>query len=290
VTLMGVEAMDLGKRFGATTALSEVSLEAQAGVLGLLGPNGAGKTTLTRILATVLSPDRGRLRLAGLDPSVDEQRVAIRRRLGYLPQDPGFHRRFTAWEYLDYVAILKEHTERRGRRLEVQRVLEEVELTEVARTRIHALSGGMRRRLGLAQALLGDPDLLVLDEPAAGVDPEQRLLLRELLSRLGERRTVIVATHHTEDVMALCKRVVVLAEGRVLFSGTPSALADVAKGRVWGSETRDPAALVSWRGGDGLHRNVGTPPAGAALLAPTLEDGYLLLRRQVTPVAHSAAR
>ena len=270
-------ATDVGKRLGSTHALRGVDLRLDAGVTGLLGPNGAGKTTLMRILATVLAPDAGTLRLLDRDPREARERTEIRRRLGYMPQEPGFHARFTAFEFLDYIAILKEHTERRARHDEVRRVLERVGLADVGGRRTRALSGGMRRRLALAQALLGDPRLLILDEPTAGLDPEQRLRFRELISELAEERAILVSTHQTEDVAALCPRVVVLAEGRVLASGTPAELIDPARGRVWISPERDPGAVVAWRTADGRQRQVGTPPAGAELVEPTLEDGYLML-------------
>jgi ABC-2 type transport system ATP-binding protein len=274
---MTIEVAGVTKRYGRTRAVDDVSFAVGTGIVGLLGPNGAGKTTLLRMLATVLAPDSGALRLLGRDPSQASQRTQIRRRLGYLPQEPGFHKSFTAFAFVDYVAILKEHTERRARHDEVRRVLRVVGLEQLAGRRIRALSGGMRRRVALAQALLGDPALLVLDEPTAGLDPEQRLRFRELVSRLGERRTVVLSTHQTEDVAALCQRVLVLDHGRVLVDGTPADVARVAAGRVWLSEDPPVGALVSWRTAEGRWRNLGAPPDGATLAAPTIEDGYLLL-------------
>jgi ABC-2 type transport system ATP-binding protein len=265
------------RSFRGHPAVAGVDLSAGPGVTGLLGPNGAGKTTLLRILATVLAPDRGRLRLLGHDPGTPAGRLAIRRRLGYLPQEPGFHRGMTVFDFIDYVAILKEMTDRRARHDEVRRVIELAGLPQVSGKRIRALSGGMRRRVGLAQALLGDPDLVILDEPTAGLDPEQRLRFREIVSRIGEGRTVILSTHQTEDVAAVCQTVVVLHQGRCLFTGTPAGLIDQAGGRVWLDSTRGADAHVAWRNGDGLMRNVGDPPADARLAAPTLEDAYLLL-------------
>src|SRR5207247_10349489 len=152
------------------------------------------------------------------------------RRLGDMPQEPGFYRSFTAFEFVDYVAILKEMVDRQARHDEVRRVLSLVGLEQVSDRKIKALSGGMRRRVALGQALLGDPDLLVLDEPTAGLDPEQRLRFREIVSERSVDRTVILSTHQTEDVAALCPRVVVMDEGRVLFDGTPRDLAGVARG------------------------------------------------------------
>ena len=272
-----VEIDDVRKRFGRTTALQSVTFDAVAGITGLLGPNGAGKTTLLRMMATVLAPDDGRLRLLSWDPQQTDERLSIRRRLGYMPQEPGFHRSFTAFEFVDYVAILKEMTERRARHDEVRRVLARVGFEGVADRKIKALSGGMRRRVALAQSLLGDPDLLVLDEPTAGLDPEQRLRFRELVSERTSDRTVILSTHQTEDVTALCHRVVVLLDGQVLFEGTPHELTEVADRRVWLTGERASGARLSWRTADGAHRNIGEAPDDADLVAPTLEDGYLLL-------------
>jgi ABC-2 type transport system ATP-binding protein len=277
MTMHTVEVTEISKRFGRTTALAGLTFDAPAGITGLLGPNGSGKTTLLRMAATVLAPDAGQIRLLGWDPSVADERLAIRRRLGYMPQEPGFHRSFTAFEFVDYIAILKEMIDRRARHEEVRRVLTLVGLQGVMDRKIKALSGGMRRRVALAQALLGDPDILVLDEPTAGLDPEQRLRFREIVSERAADRTVLLSTHQTEDVAAMCPRVVVMLDGRALFEGTPRALTDVAAGRVWLSSDRSPAARLSWRNADGAHRNIGEAPAGAELVAPTLEDGYLLL-------------
>jgi ABC-2 type transport system ATP-binding protein len=265
------------KMFRRSRAVAGVDFTAGPGVTGLLGPNGAGKTTLLRMMATVLAPDSGRLRLLGHDPATPSGRLAVRRRLGYLPQEPGFHRGMTVFGFVDYVAILKELTDRRTRHDEVRRVLDLVGLAPVSGKQIRAVSGGMRRRVALAQALLGDPDLVILDEPTAGLDPELRLRFREIVSRIGDGRTVVLSTHQTEDVAAICQQVVVLHEGRSRFAGTPAALIEQAAGRVWLDRTRGAGAQLAWRDGNGLVRNVGDAPAGAELTAPTLADAYLLL-------------
>ncbi|HEX4868540.1 MAG TPA: ATP-binding cassette domain-containing protein [Acidimicrobiales bacterium] len=272
-----VIAQGVSKRFGPKVALAGVDLHLASGITGLLGPNGAGKTTLLRILATVLAPDRGDLEVLGHDPSTADGRLAVRRRLGYLPQEPGFHRSFSAFEFVDYVAILKEWSDRRSRHDEVRRVLSLVGLEPVMGTAIRKLSGGMRRRVAIAQSLLGDPDLLVLDEPTAGLDPEQRLRFRELLSAVAARSTVLLSTHQTDDVAALCNRVIVLLAGEVRFAGTPQELAALAEGRVWIDSVRDAAAQLAWITGEGMVRHIGPPPAGAHLVPPTVEDGYLTL-------------
>jgi ABC-2 type transport system ATP-binding protein len=273
-----VRVNDLSRRYGATRALDGLDLTLERGVTGLLGPNGAGKTTLLSILATVSEPDGGQVSAFGLDPADGAERVEIRRRLGYLPQELGYHRHFTVAAFLDYVAILKEITDRRRRAEEVARVLAVTGLEDRARARIRTLSGGMRQRLGIAQALLGGPELLILDEPTAGLDPEQRLRFRELLSDLPGDPVIMLSTHQADDIAAICPQVIVLLQGRVRFSGTPSDLAATAAGRVWAAEQRDTRAHLSWRGGDNRWRHIGDhPPAAAELVAPTVEDGYLLL-------------
>ena len=272
-----VELDQVTKRYGRTVAVDGVSLSIATGITGLLGPNGAGKTTLLRILATVLAPDSGHVELLGRSTADADGRLEIRRRLGYVPQEPGFHRQFSAFDFVDYIAVLKLITDRRARHDEVRRVLDLVGLTSVMHKRIRQLSGGMRRRVAIAQALLGSPELLVLDEPTAGLDPEQRLRFRELLSTAAGGATVVLSTHQTEDVAALCQRVVVIHGGVVRYDGTPTGLAALAAERVWLADTRDPAAQLAWMTGDGLVRHVGEPPAGAHIDEPRVEDGYLLL-------------
>ena len=276
-TVPTVSVTGLRKRFRATVALDGVDAVFAPGVNGLLGPNGAGKTTMLRILATVLPADSGRIEVLGADPDTAAGRLSVRRRLGYLPQEPGFHRQFSAFDFVDYVAILKEWADRPARHDEVRRVLTLVGLDAVMHKRISQLSGGMRRRVGIAQALLGRPDLLVLDEPTAGLDPEQRLRFRELLGTEAAGATVLQSTHQTDDVAALCQHVVVLLEGQIRFRGTPADLAAIAAGRVWLSAERDHRAALAWVTGEGRIRHIGDPPAGAQLVEPTVEDGYLLL-------------
>jgi ABC-2 type transport system ATP-binding protein len=277
-----VQLRGAAKHYRGTAALAGIDLDIYQGVVGLLGPNGAGKTTLLRMLATVLGADRGSVRILGHDPAAGAARTEIRRRLGYLPQELGYPRGFSAYGFLDYMAVLKEWDDPAQRRAEVRRVLEQVGLGDRATKRIRALSGGQRRRVGLAQALLGTPELLVLDEPTTGLDPEQRVSLRHVLAEVGRAATVVVATHQTEDVAALCERVVVLDAGAVRFDGAVRDLVATADGRVWLTDEADPRARTSWRTGTGRYRNLGaTAPAGADVAEPSLEDAYLLLRASV---------
>ena len=272
-----VTAEGVVKRYRSRTVLDDVALQAGQGVTALLGPNSAGKTTLLRIVATVLRPDDGRVLVFGLEPGDGAQRREIRRRLGYQPQEPGFFQSFTVLAFLDYVAVLKELTGSQFRRQEVRRVVDLVDLGAVANIKIRKLSGGMRRRVALGQALLGEPELLILDEPTAGLDPEQRLRFREVVSRVATEHTVLLSTHQTDDVAAVADRVVVLHEGQVRFRGTPAELTSLAAGRVWLADEGEPSARLSWRTGTGQHRLLGDPPPGAGLIEPTIEDGYLLL-------------
>jgi ABC-2 type transport system ATP-binding protein len=274
ISLRGV-----GRRFGATWALADVDLDLDPGVIGLLGPNGAGKTTLLRLLATALSPTRGQLSVLGLDPAVPAQRTDIRRGLGYLPQEIGFPRGFSAFAFVDYIAVLKEWTQPAARHAEVRRVLGLVGMSGISTKRIRALSGGQRRRLALAQALLGSPPILILDEPTTGVDPEQRAALRTVLAELARTSIVVLSTHQTEDVAALCERVIVLDHGQMRYDGLVTELVGRAAGRVWLADAPDPAASVSWRTGTGRYRNVAEHArAGVEHVEPSLEDAYLLLR------------
>ncbi|WP_328482085.1 ABC transporter ATP-binding protein [Streptomyces sp. NBC_00377] len=221
-----VRASGLRVRVGRTRmAVDGLDLSLGTGVHGLLGPNGAGKTTLIRALATVLRPSGGTLELLG-EPAAGgrgDQR-ALRRRIGYLPQEFGYYKRFTAREFVEYMAWLKE-VPKADIPAAVQRAVERVGLADRADERMKALSGGMVRRVGIAQAIVNDPEILLLDEPTVGLDPAQRLRFRELLQQLGTDTCVVVSTHLVEDVAAACTDVVLFAEGRLVFQGTPDRLA-----------------------------------------------------------------
>ncbi|WP_040667597.1 ABC transporter ATP-binding protein [Nitrolancea hollandica] len=220
---VNVELRGLTQRFGRVPVLVGLDLEIGPGVFGLLGPNGAGKTTLLRTLATISEPASGSIRLLGRDPSDHRQCREIRRRLGYLPQHLGYYPNFTVFEFVEYFALLKEMPPRDVRRA-VARAIKRVDLADRARSKLKTLSGGMLRRAGVAQAIVNEPDLLLLDEPTAGLDPEQRVGFRALLREIGDRATVIVSTHLVEDVGAACSEVALMERGRVVFQGTPEEL------------------------------------------------------------------
>jgi ABC-type multidrug transport system ATPase subunit len=226
---MNVEISDLTRRFGRTQAVAGVTLATGPGVFGLLGPNGAGKTSLLRMLATVIPPSSGRLRLLGRDPGAYGPRREVRRRLGYLPQNLGYYPGFTVVEFVEYFALLKDMPAGRVPGA-VAAAVERVGLGDKARAKLRTLSGGMQRRVGIAQAIVNQPELLLLDEPTAGLDPEQRVAFRALLRELGQRATVIVSTHLVEDVGAACGQVALMDHGRLVFDGTPAELTARAEG------------------------------------------------------------
>jgi ABC-2 type transport system ATP-binding protein len=273
---------NVSKSYGRTVALHPTTLVLDPGVVGLLGPNGAGKTTMLRLLSSVLAPDGGTITVAGHDVTGSHaERTEARRRIGYLPQEVVFPRGMTAFGFLDYIAVLKEWRDSSHRHAEVRRVLALVDLAERGRTKIKALSGGQRRRLAIAQALLGTPDLLILDEPTTGLDPEQRASLRGLLS--GLPGTVLISTHQTEDVAALCDRVIGLDAGLIHVDGTVPELLATAAGQVHQGRSATLGAVQTWKTGTGLIRSVGGQPTDeSAAVEPTVEDAYLLLRSETS--------
>ena len=220
---MNIDVTDVTRKFGRTQAVAGVTMSAGPGVLGLLGPNGAGKTSLLRMLATVIRPTSGRIRLLDRDPGVAAQRRAIRRRLGYVPQHLGYYPSFTVVEFVEYFALLKEVPAAQVPHA-VATAVERVGLGDKAKAKMRTLSGGMLRRAGIAQAIVNSPELLLLDEPTAGLDPEQRVAFRGLLRDLGRTATVVVSTHLVEDVGAACTRVALMDNGRIVFHGTPQEL------------------------------------------------------------------
>jgi ABC-type multidrug transport system ATPase subunit len=212
-------------------ALDDVSLTIPAGLYGLLGPNGAGKSTLMRTVATLQAPTSGRIDFDGLDVIADPQ--ALRRQLGYLPQDFGVYPRVSALDMLDHMAVLKGLANARARRQAVEHLLNQTNLWQVRKKALAGFSGGMRQRFGIAQALIGDPSLIIVDEPTAGLDPEERNRFLNLLAEIGEQVVVILSTHIVEDVSDLCPRMAIIAGGRIVREGAPLELIAALRGRVW---------------------------------------------------------
>jgi ABC-type multidrug transport system ATPase subunit len=261
-------------------ALRDISLTIPRGLFGLLGPNGAGKSTLMRTLATLQDPDAGRMLLDGNDIFADPD--AHRRRLGYLPQEFGVYPGVSAEELLDHLALLKGLADRRTRRAQVEALLARTNLWAHRRRAVSGFSGGMRRRFGIAQALLGDPRLVIVDEPTAGLDPEERNRFHDLLSEIGEDVVVLLSTHIVEDIRRLCPRMAILAEGRVARVGAPDDLVDELRGRVWGATLpktapRDGLRVLSTQLHAGRTRVrvlAAEAPPGFEPLSPELEDAY----------------
>ncbi|HWA59975.1 MAG TPA: ABC transporter ATP-binding protein [Caulobacteraceae bacterium] len=229
---------------GGVKALDEVSLTVPRGMFGLLGPNGAGKSTLMRIVATLQAPTSGFVRFGDIDVLKDPD--ALRRTLGYLPQDFGVYPRVSAQDMLDHMAVLKGVADRAERKAVVETLLNQVNLWEYRRKALSGFSGGMRQRFGIAQALIGQPSLIIVDEPTAGLDPEERNRFLNLLAEIGENIVVLLSTHIVDDVADLCPRMAIIAEGRILKEGAPQALMASIEGRIW-MKTIDKADLADLR-------------------------------------------
>jgi ABC-2 type transport system ATP-binding protein len=274
---------------GPVTALAGVDLEVSNGMFGLLGPNGAGKTTLMRILAGLLEPSSGAASLDG--ESILDRPERIWGRLGYLPQDFGFFPHLTAEKMLEYMLRLKGVTSPTGVRALAGELLERVHLTFAARRKVKTYSGGMRQRLGIAQAIAGDPRLIIVDEPTAGLDPEERLRFYRLLSELAADRIVLLSTHIVEDVAVLCPRFAVMRGGRLIAFTTPTDARKAIEGTIhegtisadsYHQLLSDPercvtqAYLVEGRNRVRVYQPQGKPPEGFEGVAPTLEDAYLV--------------
>lgn len=229
---MELQIRDVSKTYAnGVQALRNVSLTIPPGMYGLLGPNGAGKSTLMRIVATLQEPDEGGVRLGDID--VVQQKEAVRQTLGYLPQEFGVYPKVTAENLLEYFAVLKGINERRARREVVEALLQQTNLWDVRKQKLGGYSGGMRQRFGVAVALLGNPKLLIVDEPTAGLDPAERVRFLNLLSRLGENSVVLLSTHIVEDVSEVCTRMAIIDEGQILLEAEPSRAIDELRGRVW---------------------------------------------------------
>ena len=249
---MQLEIRELSKTYASGVhALRDVSLTIPPGMYGLLGPNGAGKSTLMRILATLQAPDSGSVELVGASPDgigrldVLRQRHEVRRTLGYLPQDFGVYPNVSAESLLDHFAILEGITDRRTRKATVEALLRRTNLWETRRRKLGGYSGGMRQRFGVAVALLGEPKLMIVDEPTAGLDPAERVRFLNLLSELGESSIVLLSTHIVEDVSELCTRMAIIDHGRILLEAVPLEAVRSLQGRIWRRilERQDVAAV-----------------------------------------------
>jgi ABC-2 type transport system ATP-binding protein len=280
---LNVEGVSKNYR-GGVHALRGVQLSLEPGVLGLLGPNGAGKSTLMRILATITRPTSGRVLWNGVD--IASRPDGLRQVLGYLPQDFGVYPNLNAIEFLEYLAAVKGLPAAAARK-RIAELLDLVNLTSAAKRPLGGYSGGMRQRVGIAQALLNDPQLLIVDEPTAGLDPEERLRFRNLLSELSGERIVILSTHIVSDIEAVASGIAIMAQGELLAHGAPESLLTRLNGRVWEvvvssaelpALRRDHLVSSTAHRADGVHARVvagSAPTAAARPLEPSLEDAYL---------------
>ncbi|HLO14661.1 MAG TPA: ABC transporter ATP-binding protein [Anaerolineales bacterium] len=290
-----IEITGLRKTFGigtkTVTALNGVNLQINPGMFGLLGPNGAGKTTLMRILAGIVNASSGRIHVNGNDLNTEAGKQAVKSMLGYLPQELGMYSDLSAKQFVDYMAILKGMDDPRKRSCRVAEVLEMVSLRDIANQKIKGFSGGMKRRVGIAQALVNDPKILIVDEPTAGLDPEERIRFRNLLVNLAADRVVILSTHIVEDIGQTCQDLAVLSKGCILFRGSPAEMLKAAEGHVWtvtlpGVEkpNHDLTVVSILHLAEGTqYRLVGSNAEGyptALATQPGLEDGYVWLMKQ----------
>jgi ABC-2 type transport system ATP-binding protein len=278
---------------GDVVALRGIDLEIGTGMFGLLGPNGAGKTTLMRILAGLLQPSSGNASVFGHDINTSSGKHAVKTMLGYLPQEMGMYSDLSAHDFLDYMAILKGVTDKKARQYQVDELLELVRLSDTGSGKIKTFSGGMKRRVGIAQTMLGSPKLLIVDEPTVGLDPEERVRIRNILSEMALQCTVILSTHVIEDIGHSCNDLAIINKGSVLFRGAPADLISQAQGKVWtirttGDYPDDSLTVVSTlQLRDGIqYRVLGSPAPHyqATPLEPGLEDGYMLMMRQSVAV------
>jgi ABC-type multidrug transport system ATPase subunit len=281
-----------------TRALDDVTLTIPKGMFGLLGPNGAGKSTLMRTIATLQAPSAGSIRFGEIDVLAEPD--GLRRTLGYLPQDFGVYPRISAYQMLDHMGVLKGITDANDRKLVVEHLLEQTNLWAVRGKAIAGFSGGMRQRFGIAQALIGDPQLIIVDEPTAGLDPEERNRFLNLLAGIGENVVVILSTHIVEDVADLCPRMAVLAGGRVQLEGAPRELINSTRGRVWQrtiphqqlADMQAAHEVISHRFFAGeivVHILSDTQPDGFAPVEGGLEDVYFATLAQTRRAAVAAA-
>lgn len=282
---MEIVINNLSKNYGKKAALKNVSLTIHSGMYGLLGRNGAGKTSLMRILATLSVPSSGEISMNGIPI---KETGKIREIVGYLPQDFSFYRNMSVYGAMDYLGLLSNIPDK-IRKERISALLEQVNLKEDMRTKVKALSGGMKRRLGIAQALLNNPQILIVDEPTAGLDPEERIRFRNLLSEFAENRIVILSTHISSDVESSCENIGVLDNGRMIWNGSTKELVKQAEGKVYlisAAKKQDRLIkekytvlnIITSQSGTQYRVLSGTPPKEKHILQdPTLEDGYMYL-------------
>ncbi|HQA56872.1 MAG TPA: ABC transporter ATP-binding protein [Acetivibrio sp.] len=287
---MSIVISNLCKKYGNKVALDNVNLQIDKGMFGLLGPNGAGKTTLMRILTTLIPPTSGTVEVNGVQI---HRRKEIREITGYLPQEFSVYPSFSVYEALDYLAILSRITDKRIRKDTVNELLEKVNLLQYKKVKVKALSGGMKRRLGIAQALLANPKVLIVDEPTAGLDPEERIRFRNMLGSLSSERIVILSTHIVEDIESTCEKLGVLREGKIVYSGTVGELLKSVEGYVWSgliepdklNYVQDNFTLISSvRETEKFRVRIlasEKPFEGAENISPSVEDGYMKIIKGV---------
>lgn len=283
-----IEIRDLSKNFGKKQALKHVNLQIGQGMFGLLGPNGAGKTTLMKVITTLTKKSSGEVTICNIPV---EQCSQVRRIIGYLPQDFSMYGNMKAYEALDYLAVLSGMS-KKERAKKVPEMLEKVNLGDQHKTKVKAMSGGMKRRLGIAQAIIHDPKVIVVDEPTAGLDPEERVRFRNLLCEIAKDRIVILSTHIVGDIEATCENIAVLNQGEILFRGKVSQLLEAVKGKVYMTEVSAmelPAIqekfLVTGILTSGSSANIKIiseepPMRDAKLTGPGVEDAYMYLMHQ----------
>lgn len=277
----------LNKSYGKVQVLKDINLQIETGLFGLLGPNGAGKTTLMKVLSTILPWKEGEVTIYGYDLLTEGDKV--RELLGYLPQYFHAPGQFTGREFLHYVGSMKGLLDKKERTDQIERLLEEVNLLPHANKKVKSYSGGMKRRLGIAQALLGNPKLIILDEPTAGLDPSERIRFRNVIEKLSKHYTIILSTHIISDIESSCEKLAVLNNGEVLFQGTTESLAEHAVNFVWELAVpsveydqieKEHTIISSRREGENVVFRLisnGSPDARAVAVEPTLEDGYMAM-------------
>lgn len=288
--ILNIEINNLTKKYRNNTALNNISLEIEEGMFGLLGPNGAGKTTLMRILTTLIKKSQGNIKINNIDI---EDKSSIRSIIGYLPQEFSIYPAMSVFEAMDYLALLSGMDNKRLRRERIDYLLDKVNLYNHKKTKVKALSGGMKRRLGIAQAIVHDPKIVIVDEPTAGLDPEERIRFRNLLRDFSEGRIVILSTHIVEDVEFTCENLAILNKGKILYKGSVKELLESAKGYVWSANIerdeldaiRESYPVISTVSEGSTIKlkliSKNNPIKNAVSVMPSIEDAYMKIMKGV---------